>query len=79
MQVIRPRLRLAVVHHGQPVVGPNKPLRAVEARRRHAHHGKRMLVELYGGADDARISKKRGPPQSVAQHHIGSRIRAMLI
>ena len=61
MQVIRP-LHLLLVHHGDPVVRPHKPLRAVELRRRYANHRKRMLVELYGRPDYAPLGMKRASP-----------------
>ena len=51
----------------------------MELRRRHAHHRERMLVEFHGRPDDARIGVKCASPQSIAQHHVGRRIRAMLV
>ena len=46
-----PDPELLLVHDGDPVVGPDKPLGAVELRGGHADDRKGMLVELDGRAD----------------------------
>src|SRR5437016_4950464 len=70
-------LRVEVVHDGYPVVRPLKSLRAVEPRWGHAQHSERIFAEPHGRPDYAGIGVKGASPKTIAQHHIGRRIRTV--
>ena len=67
------------VHEGYPVVWPVKFLRAVEPRRSHADYRIGISIDSHGGSDYTQIAVKYASPQLIAQHHIGRRIRSMLV
>src|SRR5579862_4601576 len=72
-------LDLLFVDHGNPEVGPEEELRAVESAGRHANDRERMLIEIDSYANDARIGIEVRPPEGVAQHDVWSGVGTLLV
>ena len=70
---------LLLIDHRHPEIRPQEELGAVEVARRHPDDRIWVLVQVDGGADDARIGMEAAAPDGVAEHDVGSRVCSVLV
>ena len=74
-----PAFHLFFIDDGDKIIRPEEPLQTVKIGWRHTDDGERMSAQTNRLANHCWIRVEFPSPKSVAQHHVGSRARAVLI